>query len=279
MIRPPPVLLDIGANVGAFSFIFSTAGWKVFGIEGSHDNSESLRLTAKINDFDFTLGEFVVSDKTGSIYFFQNGPWGYASHKKPDSTFDKMPSFCLDDYKQTSLTSIEKIDFLKMDIEGSEPAAVRGGKKFLEQFGFPPVFCEVNIFTLFLTNSSKEDLFLEFSSIGYIPFIFDNKKLYKYDHRIFRNEIVTDYLFIHESDNRFDQYKRDDFNESKNDRVIIKTIMDSLYVKDVTLLIAACINVSTSKFGEIPEIKNRVQEIKALPQYIAAIEQFKKNTT
>lgn len=67
----------------------------------------------------------------------------------------------------TELSNIEKIDFIKLDIEGSEVAALRGGGAFLKNYNFSPVFCEINKWTLYLQNETPLSLILEFEKLGY----------------------------------------------------------------------------------------------------------------
>jgi FkbM family methyltransferase len=219
-------LLDVGANIGAISMLFAAKGWSGLAIEASEHNRACLRKSIILNNADFRIGAYAVSDFTGKIRFFQNGPWSSVVNDtvikdimNANQSFEyrkpivSIPAYCLDDWENPVLgfEGVSKIDFIKMDIEGSEYSALRGMRKFLRHFNNPPIFSEVNGYNLFTYKKTPKDLFDLFEELCYFPYKLKNNELFKYDTRNFQVEHYTNYLFIHESDITFNQYKSEEY--------------------------------------------------------------------
>ncbi|MDA0206533.1 MAG: FkbM family methyltransferase [Acidobacteria bacterium] len=113
-VRPGDIVLDCGANVGTFVRKALAAGAsKVAAIEISPRNIEALKKT------------FAAEIADGRVVVVPEGVW----HE--DSTLQ------LSFYKNSALDSVvmrERVDFIKMDIEGAERNALRGAAATLKKF-------------------------------------------------------------------------------------------------------------------------------------------------
>ena len=125
-------VLDIGANVGAFTIWAIAAGAeRVIAVEPSTENLEALRANLALNGGHerVTILEVAVSDKAGKAEFIYNDeapggstltPKGYDSSKNTTSTVQTV----------TLATVIKElgghVDVCKVDIEGGEYAALTG---------------------------------------------------------------------------------------------------------------------------------------------------------
>jgi len=129
LFKEPGTFLDLGGNIGAFSLSFGAMGWKGFVFEASSKNVNLLNKSIHLNDFDITVIDKAIYDKTGKIYFGQHGPFGLIQNEMTQGIkWEEIRCMCLNDwYKQKEVP--KKFDFIKMDIEGSEVAALRGMKK------------------------------------------------------------------------------------------------------------------------------------------------------
>ena len=196
LFNVPGTFLDLGGNIGAFSLSFGAMGWNGYTFEASSKNADVLKKSIFLNNFDITLINKAVFDKTGYIYFGQLGPYGLIQNEMTSGIqWEEIPCICLDDwYNQEGAP--EKIDFIKIDIEGSEVAALRGMKKMLEKYCFPPIFVESNSWTLFLQSETQKSLLSTANEMGYIPYILKNTSLLKYDINNFPMVLCTDFLLI-----------------------------------------------------------------------------------
>lgn len=246
--------LDLGANIGGIAMMLAAKGWSGFCIEASDMNVECLKRSILLNNADIKVGQFAVTDKSGSVEFFENGPWGVIANEcldvaspyspsalREQNPVKQMASFCLNDWglPGTNMRHIEKIDFIKMDIEGSEYAALAGMDAFLESFGYPPIFSEVNGYNLFTYQKTPKSLFYKFKSLGYTPYQLYNDYLIVFDIDRMQIKLFDNYLFIHESDHSFDTKKSKTilpYSEEETIVEILKVLSDSWHQPQKALL-------------------------------------------
>ena len=68
-----------------------------------------------------------------------------------------------------------RIDFIKIDIEGSELFALRGAVHTIEKF-HPWVMVEINDSTYGMAGYSSAEIFEFFDQLGYTPYKLDRSK-------------------------------------------------------------------------------------------------------
>ncbi len=128
-IKKRDVVLDIGANIGYYTLIAARIvgeEGKVFAFEPDPGNFSLLKKNVEANGYkNVVLVQKAVSDRTEKIKLFLNedsnvGHSIYDAHdgKKSISVY----AITLDDF----LKDAEKVDFIKMDIEGAEGKAFAG---------------------------------------------------------------------------------------------------------------------------------------------------------
>ena len=140
-IHSGDVVLDIGAHIGYYTLQFANlvgSTGKVYAFEPEPKNFELLKKNVQINKHDnVVLIQKIVSDKVGIVEFFiskfdsignklfkSNG-----EHETKEYAI-KIESTTLDEYFKDSK---EKIDFIKMDIQGGEGKATLGMKNLLKE--------------------------------------------------------------------------------------------------------------------------------------------------
>jgi FkbM family methyltransferase len=136
------VLFDVGANKGDWSAemmrLVGSSVAKLYQFEPSPHNGEFLKK--RFSDARISLAPFAVSDREGNTNLFSDVPGsGMASlyKRRLDHAHISLKesvgvsTITLDTFIATN--NIKKIDFMKMDIEGAEFAALRGAERSLAQ--------------------------------------------------------------------------------------------------------------------------------------------------
>ena len=137
MIKPGWTVIDAGANFGWYSIHFAQLvgqNGNVFSFEPIPETYEELNSNIKLNScqnikaFDFALG-----NKDGTISLVASEFLKYS--KRIQTTMRK-----LDDVIKEQ--KINKVDFIKADIEGGELNMLKGAEKLLEYFR-PKILIEI----------------------------------------------------------------------------------------------------------------------------------------
>ncbi|RME19564.1 MAG: FkbM family methyltransferase [Bacteroidetes bacterium] len=128
IVRPGDVVLDIGANIGFYTMIFSEAvkeKGKVFAFEPDPKNFHRLKNNTQY------LGNVIVENKaishqTQTIKLYSSElNVDYRTYAHPDSqNYTEVQAVSLDDYLREK--NITCVDFIKMDIQGYESFALQG---------------------------------------------------------------------------------------------------------------------------------------------------------
>jgi FkbM family methyltransferase len=132
MLEPGMVFVDVGANIGYFSVMAAA----LVGETGRVHSFEAdpgcfLRLAGNARDYPwFTPYHTAVADSVGEIAFYRSsgeGESGWGNVFGAPAAHDKVavPACTLDRWSQQQ--AVHRIDFLKMDVEGSEYRVLQGG--------------------------------------------------------------------------------------------------------------------------------------------------------
>lgn len=138
MVKKGDIVLDIGAHIGYYTLIFSDCvglEGKVFAFEPNPDNFTLLKKNVEINKYEnVVLIQKAVSNKAGRLKLYLS-----ALNSGDNRIYDlgdgprksiEIEAVRLDDYFKDY---DGKIDFIKMDIQGAEGAAMEGMEILLEK--------------------------------------------------------------------------------------------------------------------------------------------------
>jgi len=181
------IVVDLGANIGYFTCLLAKIvgeGGKVFAFEPDPRNLKLLRRNIQENDYkNVIIADKAVSDVNGSCTLYSSQKKFGANRifeSKKKETHDFIPikseTICLDDYFEKQ-NLLKKIDFIKIDVEGSEFRAFNGMKKILELNNNLKIFTEIAPSLLEDAGSSGKqvlDFLQEHKFINF--FISDNRK-------------------------------------------------------------------------------------------------------
>jgi FkbM family methyltransferase len=130
LLRPGDLFLDGGANVGVWSVLAASTGAKVLAVEPVPDTFALLNRQAEVNDFGarFTARRCALSEGPGTVRMTTGHDavnTVVAAGAPPDGVTE-VPADTLD-----ALCGDRPPTLIKLDLEGHEPAALRGGRRVL----------------------------------------------------------------------------------------------------------------------------------------------------
>lgn len=177
-VSPGDFVLDLGAHLGTFALSAAAAGCHVVAIEASPVNVELLRASAALNGFhNLRVIHAAVSDKPGFLEFTPHGPWGHVASASPDTDLPviSVPAITVDELMPE--VGLPQVDFIKMDVEGSELSALRGMKQLLSGTHPVRILYESNTYTLDFFGLKPNDLLAELYKYGYTSYLLDGERL------------------------------------------------------------------------------------------------------
>jgi len=135
------ICLDIGANIGYYALlerkIVGSEG-RVIAVEPSPLNFSYLKKNLRQNGFnDVEAFKFALSDSNGQVLFLiaMNSNWSRVVDVKDPSlegAIINVPARSLDSFM--TQYHLDKLDFLRMDVEGHEIKIFNGGRRTIENF-------------------------------------------------------------------------------------------------------------------------------------------------
>ena len=138
-VKDGDTVIDAGACWGDTALLFAyQVGYsgQVYSFEFLPSNISILRrnimlnnrLAERISVIEKPLWE--TSDRL--MYYFENGPGSRVGFEKMNPDSKAVETICIDDLVERQ--RIQKVDFIKMDIEGAEQPALRGAIKTIRRF-------------------------------------------------------------------------------------------------------------------------------------------------
>lgn len=188
LIFPGQTVIDMGAERGWFTLLFSSlVGEKgrVISFEPSEEIFDKLKTNVRINNFSWVKCEnLAISNKSGKSFFvFSNdrifpnikiikhcSGLGYITDKKVKMRGRVVETTTLDNYLIKN--RIKHVDFIKIDIEGSEYYTLLGAKRTLVKMK-PKLVVEFNRDTALRSGHSIEKVYNFLKRLNYLMFTFE----------------------------------------------------------------------------------------------------------
>lgn len=201
VVRPNDVFIDIGANIGYFSILSATISpsVRVISFEPVKDLFKKMKENFSINDcknieaINAAAGEI---NERRELFISNADNLGMSSFHQPENYSgrkEKVEVVSIDNWFKTS--GLSKIDLVKLDIEGSELAALKGMKGVLEKQK-PVLLVEINPETLSLFGLKPHDIFNYLKQLNFDGFLISDNGIPEYLNSIEINQTVN-ILFVH----------------------------------------------------------------------------------
>jgi FkbM family methyltransferase len=146
-VKPSETIIEIGANVGYYTTLLAKlvgAGGRIYSYEANKDVYDLANLSLKMNELSkiVTIKNIAISDRKGVVEFSYLEPSAEANdivnigggHISTENSIcsgekvKRVKAISLDE----DLNDIKNVDWLRMDIEGSEILALKGAKRIIK---------------------------------------------------------------------------------------------------------------------------------------------------
>lgn len=161
-LKPGDWVIDAGANIGAYSFAFLHKvglNGKVICFEPNPIAFECLYKNIGNHPNCFPFHSFLSNKISEYEIVNETQNFGMAYGKESD----KNKGICS---TYIDALDLEKLDFIKIDVEGMELEVLEGASKTIERFN-PVMYIEINEATLSRNNSNKQAIFDFLDEHGY----------------------------------------------------------------------------------------------------------------
>jgi FkbM family methyltransferase len=166
VFRPGTTVLDVGANIGFFTVMFSKwaiDGSRVIAIEPESSNVDALKRSIVRNKSqNVEIIQAAAAENEGNLFLSLN-PTNPADHRLAE---DGVPiaAVTIDGLMRSRGWPI--VSLIKIDIQGAEPRALAGASETISRF-HPTIFMEVDDEALRAAGFSASELIDSLCCLGY----------------------------------------------------------------------------------------------------------------
>jgi FkbM family methyltransferase len=181
-VRVGDICLDIGAHIGvgtlALARLVGPTG-RVMAFEPEQGNFALLEANVRLNGYEnVALHQAAVSNRSGEARLHvsdDNAGGHFLDNTTNGGRTMPVPTIILDEL----LESIERLDFIKLDIQGAETAALQGMKRLLGQQECGVLIVKFWPAGLNRAGSNSEELLESLSDFGFRTYMIDegNRRL------------------------------------------------------------------------------------------------------
>jgi FkbM family methyltransferase len=186
LLNPGNVFFDLGANIGTIAIPMATKGAVVYAFDILSDNIAAIQAAAVATGVNVTTHELAAWSSDQELFVGGASAWG----KIVENGTHKVRAISLDGFFR--LNRIDRIDAIKVDIEGSELPAFRGMRRTLAKYQ-PDVVFESNVHCI-NGRYSYNDIFLLLESCGYAFYRIWQDRLSHFTRNGFQEAVCCDYL-------------------------------------------------------------------------------------
>jgi FkbM family methyltransferase len=199
ILAPGMVMFDVGANVGYYALTAAkrvNPGGRVFAFEAAPAVAERLRENVVMNGLgNVSVIHGAVCDRDGEIevrIHRDDSEGNSLVDFAPDWEAVRVPAITLDDF--AARQHINRVDVMKIDVEGAEHLVLSGASGLLSRPGRPVIVLEMNPSALRAGGSSCRALVEQLASFGY--------RCHKLEQLTFGPEPVWNNLALHSEHHR-----------------------------------------------------------------------------
>ena len=180
LLTKQDIVFDVGTNIGTIANWLANSTKHVHGFEPHPENIEMTRDQVKLRKTkNITLSQLALSKKPGTLQLHVKSFHGHHSLgdtaasptvEKIDVEVETVDRYC-------STHGIDRIDFLKIDVEGFEDDVLEGATSMLKDHRIGFVLFELRHSILASVDKHAKDIFTPLIENGYSIFTLDGRTL------------------------------------------------------------------------------------------------------
>ena len=183
LVKPDMVCLDIGANIGYFTVLMAKQCKLVWAYEPEPSNYQLLRKNIMLNQtFNIYVNHVALTEKSGQAILHLSAA-SHGMHRMFPSGLCNSSTVVRTQRFDEAWNNLDNfnIDFVKIDIEGSELGALKGMKSMLEKC-MPTMVMEYHPPSIIEYGANPLDVYNFMKDLGYsIRLVPDNDKEITYE--------------------------------------------------------------------------------------------------
>jgi FkbM family methyltransferase len=165
LVRPGDTLVDVGANLGLYAVAAAKRGARVIAVEPDPANVRDIRRNARLNRAKVSIVQALAGAEIGAAPLALRGSpvsGNIDMYLGPTTRYGVAPVLTLD-----ALLKDERVDLLKIDVEGAEIDVLRGAEQTLAEKRPRAILIEVHPTSFALIGQTVGDLTQLLDSAGY----------------------------------------------------------------------------------------------------------------
>ena len=195
LLRKNDRVVDLGAHVGTFALGAAAIGCDVVAVDAAPGNVRLLDAGIRENGFDrVRVICAAVSDHPGVLRFVANGPFGQVCGEDYTGPCIEVPAVTLD--RLLSEVGWDRVDYVKINIDGAEIAAFRGMSEVLDRKDAPIIVYESNGHILESRGLSSTHLISVLETFGYRSYAVEKGTLRPIGPHGIQLRTVVDYVAV-----------------------------------------------------------------------------------
>ena len=147
MLEKDDIVLDLGANLGTFSVYATSKGCKSYAFEPTNYLVDVIKRHNEMNGNSISVIDLAVSDKSGETEFYTDintcGGNTLLSDRINSSEKILVKTISVDEFVISN--NLEKVDFIKADIEGAERWMLEGAQETIKKFAPKLALCTYHL--------------------------------------------------------------------------------------------------------------------------------------
>lgn len=179
VLRPGDFVLDVGASIGVVALLAGKLGCRVLAIEAERMNFEQLCVNIALNELLVEPLQIAITDYSGSgtLNVFPRHRRGHHTLAPCDAAIATQTVQCVTIDELLERLAIERVDLLKIDIEGAEPEAFAGAARSLARGKVRRIIFEISREPLLRTGHEIEDVIRPLRAAGYSIHTFEGEEI------------------------------------------------------------------------------------------------------